>query len=418
MSNLQRKVLGGAGGGVGGGMAPPPPRLSAPGVLPPQAPPAPGRRRPGSFRRRSYSPVSWKKYWDSKEQLKSDDGVFTVYSKGSGDTLVLLLHGGGYSGLTWSLVAEELYRMAECRIAAIDLRGHGESVGGSEDMSLDALSKDVRCVADQLIQSMGLKSLVLVGHSLGGAVAVSVAKEGGIAGLVVIDVVEGTALESLNHMQGFLRSRPQQFRSVSHAIEWCVRSGQARNIESAKVSMPGQIKDAEGRLVSSNLDDLAAQPKDQIIESATRLTPEPPPDSIKEEDEESSNNGSGEKARETSSADSNDAPAGNGPYTWAIDLSTTEPYWSGWFADLTANFLSAPSAKLLMLAGVDRLDKDMMVGQMQGKFQMLVLPQVGHAIQEDSPDKVAEAIANFVVRNRFAPSKDSNIHVPKIPLRP
>ena len=36
MSNLQRKVLGGAGGGVGGGMAPPPPRLSAPGVLPPQ----------------------------------------------------------------------------------------------------------------------------------------------------------------------------------------------------------------------------------------------------------------------------------------------------------------------------------------------------------------------------------------------
>ena len=60
-----------------------------------------------------------------------------------------------------------------------------------------------------------------------------------------------------------------------------------------------------------------------------------------------------------------DAPAGNGPYTWAIDLSTTEPYWSGWFADLTANFLSAPSAKLLMLAGVDRLDKDMMVGQMQ-----------------------------------------------------
>jgi len=36
---------------------------------------------------------------------------------------------------------------------------------------------------------------------------------------------------------------------------------------------------------------------------------------------------------------------------------------------------------------------------------MLVLPQVGHAIQEDSPDKVAEAIANFLVRNRMAESK-------------
>jgi len=413
MSNLQRKVLGGGAAGAVLPMAAP--RLSAPGVLPPTAPPT-GRRRPGSFRRRSYSPVSWKKYWEEKELLKGEDGVFTVYSRGSGDTLVLLLHGGGYSGLTWSLVGDELFRMAECRIAAIDLRGHGETSASVDDMSLQTLSKDVRCVADQLVDSGGHKSLVLVGHSLGGAVAVSVAKEGGVAGLVVIDVVEGTALESLNHMQGFLRSRPQQFRSVSHAIEWCVRSGQARNIESAKVSMPGQIKDKNGRLVSSCIDDLISSPqKDQIIESATRLTPEPPPDSIKEEDEETGTEKPKEKEEQNNSETS---PAGNGPFTWAIDLSTTEPYWSGWFADLTANFLAAPSAKLLMLAGVDRLDKDMMVGQMQGKFQMLVLPQVGHAIQEDSPDKVAEAIANFIVRNRLAASKDSNIVVPKIPLRP
>ena len=32
---------------------------------------------------------------------------------------------------------------------------------------------------------------------------------------------------------------PLLFRSVSHAIEWCVRSGQARNLDSARVSMPG-----------------------------------------------------------------------------------------------------------------------------------------------------------------------------------
>jgi len=401
----------------------PPSRLSAPGMIPPQAPPS-GRRRPGSFRRRSYSPISWKKYWETKEQVKTDDGMFTVYSRGTGDTLVLLLHGGGYSGLTWSLVAEELFKLAECKISAIDLRSHGESVSDCGDMSMQSLSNDVRCVTDQLVHNSKHKSLVLVGHSLGGAIAVSVAKEGGVAGLVVIDVVEGTALESLNHMQGFLRSRPQQFRSVSHAIEWCVRSGQARNIESAKVSMPGQIKDKTGRLVSNGLDDVQTQQKDEIIESASRLTPEPPPDSIKEEDEESAEKtreNCAEKTRDNCDTSQNSSTetssGGQGPYTWAVDLSTTEPYWSGWFADLTANFLSAPSAKLLMLAGVDRLDKDMMVAQMQGKFQMLVLPQVGHAIQEDSPEKVAEAIANFIVRNRFADSKHSNIQVPKIPLR-
>ena len=35
--------------------------------------------------------------------------------------------------------------------------------------------------------------------------------------------------------------------------------------------------------------------------------------------------------------------------------------------------------------GVDRLDRDLTIGQMQGKFQMQVLPQCGHAVHEDQP---------------------------------
>jgi hypothetical protein len=31
-------------------------------------------------------------------KLSADRGSFVVYSRGEGDTLVLLLHGGGYSG--------------------------------------------------------------------------------------------------------------------------------------------------------------------------------------------------------------------------------------------------------------------------------------------------------------------------------
>jgi len=41
-----------------------------------------------------------------------------------------------------------------------------------------------------------------------------------LAGLVVVDVVEGTALEALTSMQAFLRGRPKVFRSLEHAIEW------------------------------------------------------------------------------------------------------------------------------------------------------------------------------------------------------
>jgi len=39
---------------------------------------------------------------------------------------------------------------------------------------------------------------------------------------------------------------------------------------------------------------------------------------------------------------------------------------------------------------------------MQGKFQMQVLPQCGHAVHEDVPDKVAEVLATFMIRHKFA----------------
>jgi hypothetical protein len=37
-----------------------------------------------------------------------------------------------------------------------------------------------------------------------------------------------------------------------------------------------------------------------------------------------------------------------------------------------------------------------------GKFQMQVLPQCGHAVHEDVPDKVAEVLATFMIRHKFA----------------
>lgn len=65
--------------------------------------------------------------------------------------------------------------------------------------------------------------IVLMGHSMGGAVAVHVAHSDqlpSVVGLVVIDVVEGTALGALANMQNFLRGRPQSFISIEDAIRW------------------------------------------------------------------------------------------------------------------------------------------------------------------------------------------------------
>lgn len=58
------------------------------------------------------------------------------------------------------------------------------------------------------------------------------------------------------------------------------------------------------------------------------------------------------------------------------------PAKTGWFSGLSEKFLAARAARLLVLAGTDRLDKTLMIGQMQGKFQMVVVPDVGHMLHE------------------------------------
>ncbi len=53
-------------------------------------------------------------------------------------------------------------------------------------------------------------------------------------------------------------------------------------------------------------------------------------------------------------------------YVWRIDLAKTEPFWQGWFTGLSKLFLSTAVPKVLLLAGVDRLDKELSIGHMQG----------------------------------------------------
>lgn len=87
------------------------------------------------------------------------------------------------------------------------------------------------------------------------------------------------------------------------------------------------------------------------------------------------------------------------PWTWRTDLAATQPYWEGWFAGLSRKFLDAKGGKLLVLAGTDRLDKELMIGQMQGKYQLQVFPEAGHFIHEDQAEKTAMIVVDFYRRN-------------------
>jgi protein phosphatase methylesterase 1 len=217
------------------------------------------------------------------------------------------------------------------------MRGHGESSVPCDetDLSSATLAADAVEVMSVLFQNQ-IPNIVLVGHSMGGTIATHVAAGpvgnesealqikwknllAHIKALVVIDVVEGTAMESLPGMIDLLRARPVSFPSLENAIEWSVRAKMVRNPESAKVSIPPQLREY-------SLD---------------------------------------------------------GSWIWRTDLLASEPYWRGWFEGMSKRFLSCRAAKLLILAGTDRLDIDLTIAQMQGKYQLVVLPTCGHTIQED-----------------------------------
>jgi protein phosphatase methylesterase 1 len=69
---------------------------------------------------------------------------------------------------------------------------------------------------------------------------------------------------------------------------------------------------------------------------------------------------------------------GNIFYQWKVDLLKSEQYWMNWFKGLTNSFLSIKVPKILMLAEKERMDKDLTIAQMQGKFRVVVLHNVGH----------------------------------------
>lgn len=52
-----------------------------------------------------YTPVQWNIYFTDRQDVKVNSDSFRVYTVGSDGPLLVLLHGGGFSALTWCLFA-------------------------------------------------------------------------------------------------------------------------------------------------------------------------------------------------------------------------------------------------------------------------------------------------------------------------
>jgi pimeloyl-ACP methyl ester carboxylesterase len=101
---------------------------------------------------------------------------------GTGEPALVFLHYWGGSRRTWTKVMDGLKDTYRC--VAYDQRGWGGSDAPAEGYALADLAED----ALSLIEAMGLRKYVLVGHSMGGKVAQLVAsrRPEGLMGLVLV----------------------------------------------------------------------------------------------------------------------------------------------------------------------------------------------------------------------------------------
>ena len=98
---------------------------------------------------------------------------------------IVAIHGSASGAYALTALAESL--APDVRIIALDLRGHGLSDKPPGGYDLARHVADVR----ELIEALPLRQPILLGFSLGGAIAAAVAAEGGVGGLILLDGVIG-----------------------------------------------------------------------------------------------------------------------------------------------------------------------------------------------------------------------------------
>ncbi|OCK81020.1 protein phosphatase methylesteras-like protein 1 [Lepidopterella palustris CBS 459.81] len=312
-----------------------------------------GTVRPTSSQRPA-PPVHWSDYFAQEFYLErqSDQGhakfhAYMTPSNSSKSPLLVLHHGAGSSGLSFALFALEVRRLfPDAGILSVEARNHGSVVWGlggevDNDLSINILSQDLVDMIHLTQAKMGwaeLPKIVFVGHSLGGAVVTDAAKRG-----LLGDKLLGYAV--LDVVEG----------SAMDAL---------KSMQAYLATRPSLFPTVDAAI-------------DWHIRSRTLRNPQ--------------------SARASVPSLLFQTPSGS--WAWKTDLSSTEAYWENWFEGMSSKFLTARGAKLLLLAGTDRLDKELTIGQMQGKFQLHVFPAAGHFIQEDLPEKTAEVVVEFVKRN-------------------
>ena len=97
----------------------------------------------------------------------ADQKIFYSLNTSEADYVIVAIHGSGGDHTNWPI---NLRDMPQARVYALDLPGHGQSSGDGHDR-MEAYADFIEAFTAQL----DLNKVTLIGHSLGGAIALSLA---------------------------------------------------------------------------------------------------------------------------------------------------------------------------------------------------------------------------------------------------
>ncbi|KAL6949853.1 hypothetical protein ACO0QE_000516 [Hanseniaspora vineae] len=311
----------------------------------------------------------WSDFFAHSMQLEKNDYNFQIYFQLPDEIddpaiktypILIFHHGAGSSGLTFAQLCSHLNQSYQGRVGYLvyDARGHGQTEYTGEDSSRQdfSLSEFIQDEYDILedfyhnkvkphfhndTELLSKVKLLLVGHSLGGSIATFL----------------------FDHISK--RSQNEElYKKIMGVVMLDI-------VEEAAIAALNTM-DRFLAQTPHSFEELS----DAIDWHVVRGMP-----------------------HKRNSAEISVPPLFNEEIERVTNLKVFERYWGSWFTGLSSKFVEISTSKLLILAGNENLDKELIVGQMQGKYQLVVFQKSGHFIQEDCPRETAITLQDFIQRN-------------------
>ena len=241
-------------------------------------------------------------------------------------------------------------------VYSFDFKGHGDNSKENDNVfSKQFLIEETIEVLDY-ISSINVNPIVLVGHSMGGSIATFVVE--------------------------YLFENKEKYMEIVKKIKGLIVIDVSEGTAKEALPFMESIVLSRPNIFNSIEEAVEFYYKQNIIQSLASCKVSIPPMLVKKDD---------------------------GKFHLKVDLLKSKSNWVEWFEGLTKSFLNVKIPKLLVMAGPERMDKELTIAHMQGKFKLINNSNVGHFMHEDNFLHFSEVCKDFAVLFKIMNSKFSYV---------